>query len=85
MDIYADFLPHRSRNVKVRLENHVLPQVKHFGHREPVVTKVTVGRERFVKISSIPVKVHESSADGLVADARSQAGGRVLRIRCSFF
>jgi len=60
--------------------------VKHFGHREPVVTKVTLGRELFfVKISSSPVKVHENSANGLVADARSQAGGRVLRIRCSFF
>lgn len=58
--------------------------MKHFGHREPVVTKVTLGRELFVKISSIPVKVHGNSANGLVADARSQAGGRVLRIRCFF-
>ena len=59
--------------------------MKHFGHREPVVTKVTLGRELFVEISSSPIKVHENSANGLVADARSQAGERVLRIRCSFF
>jgi hypothetical protein len=59
--------------------------VNHFSHREPVVTKVTLGWELFVKISSSPTKVHENSANGLVADARSQAGGRVLRIKCPFF
>lgn len=58
--------------------------MKHFGHREPVVTKITLDRKLFVKISGSPIKVHENSADGLVADARSQAGGRVLRTRRCF-
>lgn len=58
--------------------------MKHFGHTEPVVTKVMLGREHFIKISSSPVKVHENLADGSVADGRSQAGGRVLCLRFFF-
>jgi len=86
VDIYADFFPpHWPRNVKMRLENHVLPEVKHFVHRQPVVTEVVLCRDLFVKISNSRIKVHENSANHLVADARSQAGGRVLRIRCPFF
>jgi hypothetical protein len=57
--------------------------VKHFGHKEPVFTEVMLGRE-LLKISGSPLKVHENSANGLVADARSQSDGRVLVFICIF-